>query len=99
MFNFIGLGKIRSENLEEVTEAIRKYVSSISNETGTPEYIVYQNREEPCKIVFYERYKDEQTYYDEHRKNPDLKEMTDVLFASLEGEGSMGFYKVLAQKE
>ena len=55
MFTFIGLGKINPEKLEEVTEAIRKYVKSIMNETGTPEYIVYQDREDPCKIVFYER--------------------------------------------
>ena len=99
MLTFIGVGRIKTEKLDAVTEAIRKYVASIGNEAGTPEYIVYQDRKDPCKIVFYERYRDEQTYYDEHRKNPALKEMMDVLFESMDGEADMGFYEVLAQKE
>ena len=99
MLNFIGFGRIRSEKLQEVTAEIQKYVNSISDEVGTPEYIVYQDREDPCRIVFYERYRDEQTYYDEHRKNPALKEMMDVLGPALEGEANMGFYEILIQKE
>lgn len=98
MLTFIGFGRCKSEKIEEVKEAIRKYMGSIENENGTPEYLVYQYRDDPCVIVFYEKYRDQEAK-EEHNKNPALKEMMDVLWPALDGEVTKGFVNIIAQKE
>ena len=98
MLTFIGFGKCRSDKIEEVKAAIQKFMSTIEDESGTPVYVVYQGRDDPNRIVFYEQYQD-QAAKDEHNKNPALKEMMDVIWPAFEGEVITGFYETLVQKK
>ena len=97
MLSFIGTGKVKSESLEEVKDAILRFMPSIQDEEGTLTYIVYQHREDPSRIVFYEIYRDQEAKK-EHNANPELKKMMDVLEPALEGEVVKGFFDVIAEK-
>ncbi len=97
MLEFFGTAKVRQDMLDKVLEAIRKYVPSTQDEDGTLAYIVYQHCDDPCRIVFYETYRD----WDAkkvHNANPRLNEMMDVLGPATEGEAVMGFFDVIAKK-
>ncbi len=98
MLTFIGFGRINSKKLDEVKQAIRKYMKTIQNENGTPEYVVYQHSDDPCSIVFYEKYMD-QSAKEQHNKNPALKEMMAVIRPALEGDVTKGFVDIIAEKQ
>ena len=71
MLKFIGAGKVKVEKVGEVEE-------------GTLVYVVYQDRDDKTKLVFYEVYRD-QAARDAH-SSPELKAMMDVLGPAMDGE-------------
>ena len=97
MLEFFGTAKVRQGKLDDVLDAIRKYVPVTRGEDGTPTYVVYQQSDDPCRIVFYETYRDWDAKK-AHNANPRLKEMMDVLGPATEGEAMMGFFDVIVQK-
>ena len=98
MLTFIGVGKIREERLVDAKRAIREYMKTIDSEEGTPEYSVYEFQNDPCTIVFYEQYQNQQAK-EKHNENPALAEMMRVLTASLDGDVTMGFVDTIAAKQ
>jgi quinol monooxygenase YgiN len=59
------------------------------------EYFVYQQKYDPQRILFFEKYRD-QAAKEAHNKNPGLKIMMDVLTPAFEGEVFKGFFDQIA---
>jgi quinol monooxygenase YgiN len=68
----------------------------VRDEEGTPEYAVYRGAEDPAKIVFYERYRDEAAL-EEHGGEP-LHDIPKALCGAVDGHPVMGSFEILAWK-
>jgi quinol monooxygenase YgiN len=98
MLVIFGSGRVKADQLEEVCEAIREYVPKMQGEKGTLEYFVYQQKDDPQRILFFEKYRDQEAK-EEHNKNPGLKKMMDVLVPAVEGESFIAAFKEIAVLE
>ena len=98
MLVFFGSARVQADQLDEVCEAIREYVPKMQGEEGTLEYFVYQQKDDPQRILFFEKYRDQEAK-EEHNKHPGLKKMMDVLVRALEGESFIGTFKEIAVLE
>ena len=98
MLIFFAALRVKSDQIENVCSAIKTFVPTMKDEDGTMEYIVHQDKDDPQRIVFYERYRD-QAAKDAHNKNPSLKTMMDVITPSVEGEVIRGYFDEIAVLE
>ena len=98
MLVFFGSARVKADQLDEVCEAIREYVPKMQAEEGTLEYFVYQQEDDPQRILFFEKYRDQEAK-EEHNKNPGLKKMMDVLVPAFEDATFKGFFKEIAVLE
>ncbi len=98
MHTFFGSGRVKADQLENVCAAIREFVPTMQAEEGTLEWLAYQQKDDPQRFVFFERYRD-QAANNLHHKNPKLKILMDVLMAATEGEVFTGFFDEIAVLE
>jgi quinol monooxygenase YgiN len=97
MWVFIGLGQIKTDHIDEIKKTVSEYVRYVQREPGTIEYRVFQGKDDPRLIAFYEIYSD-QTAKDQHNEAPELKIMMDLLTNALENQPMMGFMEEFAAK-
>ena len=98
MITFFGSFRAKADQLENACAAIKKFVPTMKDEEGTIEYFVYQQKDDPQRIMFFEKYRD-QAAKEAHNKNPHLMEMMEVLIPAIEDEGFKGFFDEIVALE
>ena len=97
MILFIGIARLKEDKVEDVDEAIQRFLPILEEEEGTLVWRVYKDPNDPTKILFYEKYRD-QAARKAHGGSHGLKEFLAVLSAARD-EVIMGTWEEYASIE
>ncbi len=97
MIVVVAVLKAQTGKETEMEEALRAMIPKVRDEEGTIAYILHRAQGDPCKFLFYEKYKD-QAAFDYHGSTPHIQELFGKIGSLLAAEPNIDMYEELAAK-